>query len=127
MNASEADGSANVQAVFDELGRIAARPWVMLSAGAGKAEFRNVLSHAFNAGASGFLAGRAIWLDAFGAYPDWAQIQTDLEGGAVDYLKEISNLASTRAQDWSKHPCFGDTGAKFTPADAGFRHQYASI
>ncbi len=127
VNASEADGSAKVQAIFDEMGQLAGRPWVMLSAGAGKTEFRNVLEHAFNAGASGFLAGRAIWLDAFGAYPDWAQIQTDLEGGAVEYLKQISDLATKMAQDWSKHPCFGDTGAKFTPADAGFRHQYASI
>ena len=39
----------------------------------------------------------------------------------------MTNIATAMAQDWSKHPCFGDTGAKFTPADAGFRHQYASI
>ena len=31
-----------MQALFDEMGRLAGRPWVMLSAGAGKAEFRNV-------------------------------------------------------------------------------------
>ncbi len=127
VNAADADGSAEVQAVFDEMGRIAGRPWVMLSAGAGKAEFRNVLQHAFKAGASGFLAGRAIWLDAFSAYPDWDKIRTELEGSAVDYLKDIADLARREALDWSQHEYYGDTGAKFSPADASFRHNYASI
>ena len=61
-------GDAKVQAAFDEMGRLAGRPWVMLSAGAGKAEFRNILSHAYRAGASGYLAGRAIWLEPFGSF-----------------------------------------------------------
>lgn len=127
VNAADADGSAAVQAVFDEMGRIAGRPWVMLSAGAGKAEFRRVLEHAFAAGASGFLAGRAIWLDAFGAYPDWARIRAELEAGAVDYLAEISALAGARAANWARHPCYGADGAGFVPADAGFRHRYADF
>jgi len=124
VNASAADGSAEVQAVFDEMGQLAGRPWVMLSAGAGKAEFRNVLKHAFKAGASGFLAGRAIWLDAFNAYPDWEKIRLDLEGESVDYLSDISELADREAKDWSKHACYGPHGASFSPADASFRHSY---
>ncbi len=124
VNAADADGSAEVQAIFDELGRIAGRPWVMLSAGAGKASFRNVLDHAFTAGASGFLAGRAIWLEAFGHYPDWQAIRRDLEGEASAYLAEISVLADQKAKNWFAHECYGQKGAKFSPADAGFRHAY---
>ncbi|WP_371170740.1 tagatose 1,6-diphosphate aldolase [Aliiroseovarius sp. 2305UL8-7] len=124
VNAADADGSSDVQAVFDEMGRLAGRPWVMLSAGAGKPEFARVLEHAFAAGASGFLAGRAIWLDAFSAYPDWQRIKAELEGGAVDYMSQISTLADAKAADWAKHPCYGDGGARFTPADASFRHSY---
>lgn len=124
VNAADADGSAEVQAVFDEMGRLAGRPWVMLSAGAGKPEFREVLKHAFAAGASGFLAGRAIWLDAFQAYPDWDQIRMELEGGAVDYMSEICALADDQATNWKSHPCFGPCGARFAPADESFRHGY---
>lgn len=127
VNAKDADGSSAVQAVFDEMGRLAGRPWVMLSAGAGKAEFRNVLDHAFKAGASGFLAGRAIWLDAFTHYPDWAAIRRDLEGDAADYLADISALADQKAASWFVHACFGTGGARFTPNDASFRHKYAAI
>lgn len=124
VNAADADGSAEVQKLFDEMGRLAGRPWVMLSAGAGKAEFRNVLAHAFRAGASGFLAGRAIWLDAFKHYPDWDAIATELEGPSVDYMTEISTLADKAASDWRSHPCYGEGGARFSPPDAGFRHAY---
>ncbi len=127
VNASDADGSSEVQSVFDEMGKIAGRPWVMLSAGAGKTEFRNVLKHAFSAGASGFLAGRAIWLEAFNAYPDWSRIQSELELDSVDYMSEICALADQYAQDWTQHACYEDSGAVFSPANASFRHNYESL
>ncbi|MBO9479482.1 tagatose 1,6-diphosphate aldolase [Shimia sp. R11_0] len=127
VNAADADGSAEVQAVFDEMGRLAGRPWVMLSAGAGKAEFRNVLAHAFKAGASGFLAGRAIWLDAFNAYPDWDAVRAGLEGDAVDYMKDISALADAQAANWAQHSCYGAGGARLAAEGASFRNSYADI
>ncbi len=123
--ADDADGSADVQALFDEMGRLAGRPWVMLSAGAGKDAFQKVLEHAFAAGASGFLAGRAIWLDAFNHYPDWDAVARDLAGESADYMNEISGLADQQATDWRAHSCYGVGGAQFTPADASFRHSYA--
>jgi|GEM_PF-42116 len=83
---------AQVQAAFDEMGRLAGRPWVMLSAGAGKAEFRNILNHAYRAGASGYLAGRAIWLEPFGLYPDWSGMRKGLETGSVDYMRDLNAL-----------------------------------
>jgi tagatose 1,6-diphosphate aldolase len=125
--AAAADGSAQVQDAFDEMGQLAGRPWVMLSAGAGQAEFRRILEHAFRAGASGFLAGRAIWLDSFRAYPDWDQIERGLSGGAVAYLNEIGALADSQAAPWHAHPVFGAKGPGFHPADASFRHQYAEM
>ena len=124
VNAADADGSAEVQAVFDEMGRLAGRPWVMLSAGAGKPEFYKVLQHAFKAGASGFLAGRAIWLDAFRAYPDWDKVRAGLEGASRAYMADICALADAQAANWSTHACFGAGGASFKPADASFRHKY---
>jgi len=127
VNAADADGSAAVQAVFDDMGRLAGRPWVMLSAGAGKPEFKAVLEHAFAAGASGFLAGRAIWLDAFNHYPDWDAIKRDLRAGASSYMQEISDLADQKAAAWQSHACYGAGGARFLPDDASFRHQYSGF
>jgi tagatose 1,6-diphosphate aldolase len=124
VNAKDVDGSSEVQALFDEMGRLAGRPWVMLSAGAGKPEFRNVLQHAYAAGASGYLAGRAIWLDAFGAYPDWDAMRAGLEGDSRAYMAGLNALTDAKATPWVEHPCFGGAPPRVSPGDASFRHAY---
>ena len=104
--------------------RGAGRPWVMLSAGAGMEEFRRILSHAYRAGASGYLAGRAIWLKAFEQFPDWDGIRRGLRGEAVDYMKSLNELTDRDARPWQSHGCYGAAGARVEPADARFRHVY---
>ncbi|MEO1000756.1 MAG: tagatose 1,6-diphosphate aldolase [Pseudomonadota bacterium] len=124
--AADIEGAAEAGASFAEMGRLARVPWVMLSAGAGKAQFRTILGHAYAAGASGYLAGRAIWADAFAAYPDWAKIRTGLEGDSVAYMEEINAMTDAEARPWHAHPLFAG-GAGFAPADATFRHGYSDI
>ncbi len=118
------DDWQDVQKIFDEMGRLAGRPWVMLSAGAGKADFKNVLSHAYKAGASGYLAGRAIWLDAFAHFPDWQAMTKDLRTNSVPYMKDLNQLTDDHALPWFEHQTFAGGGAKFHPDDDSFRHQY---
>lgn len=115
-----APGSEKAQALFDEMGRLCGRPWVMLSAGAGMGEFKNVLSHAYQAGASGYLAGRAIWSDAFKAFPDWETIRSGLASTGVDYMKDINALTDKHAQPWWQP--WG--GAAMADATERFRHAY---
>ena len=99
----------------------------MLSAGAGKAEFRNILNHAYRAGASGYLAGRAIWLEPFGLYPDWDGMRKGLETGSVDYMRDLNALTDKAATAWDQHAVFGSDGAQFSPADQSFRHSYGNF
>ena len=120
-------GSTAVQALFDELDRAAGRPWVMLSAGAGMTEFRRVLHYAYGAGASGYLAGRAIWLEAFQRFPDWDGMRDELRGAAVPYMRELNELTGAMARPWHTHPCYGAAGARIAPADSTFRHVYAGF
>ncbi|MEZ5826215.1 MAG: tagatose 1,6-diphosphate aldolase [Geminicoccaceae bacterium] len=93
--------SQEVQALFDELGEAAGRPWVMLSAGAGKADFKRVLHHAFKAGASGFLAGRAIWLDAFRHFPDLDAMAADLAEDGRAYMDDLQSLTAAAARPFT--------------------------
>jgi len=127
VNASDVDGSAEVQALFDEMGRLAGRPWVMLSAGAGKSDFKQVLEHAYAAGASGYLAGRAIWLDAFAEYPNWEKIQQGLRAESVPYMAELNALTDASAIPWHQNPVFANGGAGFAHPDASFRHSYSEM
>ena len=122
-----ADGWEEAQTLFDALGEAAGRPWVMLSAGAGMAAFRNILTHAYHAGASGYLAGRAIWLKAFQQFPDWDAIRSDLRGPAVAYMQDINALTDAQARPWHAHPCYDGDVLRPAPGDASFRHQYPAF
>lgn len=120
-------GSAEARSAqrwFDELGAAAGRPWVMLSAGAGMQEFERILTYAYAAGASGYLAGRAIWLQAFQHFPDWDAMRAGLRGEAVAYMRRLNLLTDAAATTWHTHRVYGDGGACVLPADASFRHVY---
>ncbi|MGI9402648.1 MAG: tagatose 1,6-diphosphate aldolase [Rhizobiaceae bacterium] len=132
VNAAKVPGVGNegwekVQAVFDEMGRLAGRPWVMLSAGANKDAFRNIMTHAYQAGASGYLAGRAIWLDAFSNFPNWDVIKSELQGDALDYMRDLNALTGEKALPFKDHEIYRPEGAVIHPGDASFRHQYAGF
>ncbi|MEM9168368.1 MAG: tagatose 1,6-diphosphate aldolase [Pseudomonadota bacterium] len=113
----------DAQGWFDALGEAAGRPWVMLSAGAKMNEFRNILTHAYAAGASGYLAGRAIWLDAFQHFPDWDAIRAGLRGPARDYMRELNALTDDRARPWTAHPAYSEPPT-VNPHDETFRRFY---
>lgn len=118
----KADAKAT-QRLFDEMGKLAARPWVMLSAGAGMADFEIVLEYAYAAGASGYLAGRAIWAEPFKAFPDWDAIRAGLRGQSLPYVACINALTDRAATPWMQHPKFS-SGVTVPRPDAGFRHSY---
>ena len=114
----------NDLSLFKEMGTLARKPWVMLSAGAGKKEFKKVLKLAFKAGSSGFLAGRAIWLDAFHHYPDWGKVKHQLENSSRSYLSEIGLIAEKQALPWINHNYYSIEGSKFPYQNSEFRNLY---
>lgn len=125
----DADDSeaAAVQALFDEMGRAAGRPWVMLSAGVTQEQFARILTMAYRSGASGYLAGRAIWWDAFQQFPDLAAMRSELEEGAVAYMRKINALTDREAVPWHAHPTYGPEGPTLIAAGPGFRAHYEGI
>jgi tagatose 1,6-diphosphate aldolase len=96
------------QQYFTELGKAANRPWVMLSAGATRADFKKVLHYAYNAGASGYLAGRAIWWDDAKHFPDIPKMSSGMSENAVKYMQEISTLTAEQALPWQQHAIFNE-------------------
>jgi tagatose 1,6-diphosphate aldolase len=118
--------SREVQDVFDEMGRLCGRPWVMLSAGAGMAEFKNILACAYKAGASGYLAGRAIWAEPFKAFPDWDAIRAGLRGQSIPYMRELNALTDRAAAPWFEHAVYrGKVGVPHL--EGAFRRTYTGF
>jgi len=54
-------------------------PWVVLSGGLSAEGFLEALEASLDAGARGFLAGRAFWLEALKAYPDLGKVEEGLQ------------------------------------------------
>lgn len=101
------DGSAAAHAAaaeFEAIGSIcreAGVPWVMLSGGAAPEQFERVLSYAYAAGASGFLAGRTIWLNAIETlFPDIDGARRALRDEAHGRLRRLSEFTARHAPRW---------------------------
>jgi sulfofructosephosphate aldolase len=71
-------------------------PWVVLSSGVAAEDFPTAVATACRAGASGFLAGRAIWHDA--AAPDGYRER--LRAVAVPRARELAAIVDSTARPW---------------------------
>lgn len=86
-----------------EVGRVCERitaavpvPWVVLSQGVTIEDFPTAVRTACHAGASGFLAGRAIWSDTL------SDPTPLLRTRAVDRLKRLAELVDRSARPWQE-------------------------
>jgi sulfofructosephosphate aldolase len=94
------DGTAAQERITEACQHITAAlpcPWVVLSSGVAIDAFPGAVHAAGRGGASGFLAGRAIWRDAIGADPDVA-----LRDRAVPRLVELGHIVDRAATPWTR-------------------------
>jgi sulfofructosephosphate aldolase len=74
-------------------------PWVVLSQGVAPADFPTAVEAACRAGASGFLAGRALWTDALTGDRDAA-----LRGPSSDRLRRLGEIVDIHGRPWWQAP-----------------------
>jgi sulfofructosephosphate aldolase len=86
------------RAASEELARDITGPWVVLSQGVGLDRFADAVEAACRAGASGFLAGRALWSDVVGA-PD---VPAALRERSRPRLERLTEIVDTHARPWSE-------------------------
>jgi len=104
-----------------ELNQASRRPWVLLSAGVDFNSFKKQVEIACKAGASGFLAGRALWQEG-------AQIRSREErmkffqNTAAPRLKELTEIADSYGKPW--YFKLGVENGKFAPVTEGWYRSY---
>jgi tagatose 1,6-diphosphate aldolase len=104
-----------------ELNRASRLPWVLLSAGVDFNSFRKQVKLACKAGASGFLAGRALWQEG-------AQIRSRdermnfFQNTAAPRLKELAEIADSYGKSWYSR--LGAENGKFAPVTEGWYRSY---
>jgi sulfofructosephosphate aldolase len=72
-------------------------PWVVLSNGVKQQFFSEAVKACSMGGASGFLAGRAVWADIVGA----SDIPKALRQVSIPRLEQLAEIVDTHAKPWS--------------------------
>jgi tagatose-1,6-bisphosphate aldolase len=75
-------------------------PWVLLSEGAGFDDFAVQMEIVAKAGASGYIAGRAVWGDAVGALPAAERAAGLARAG--DRLETLNDIVREHGRPWSQ-------------------------
>jgi tagatose 1,6-diphosphate aldolase len=96
-------------------------PWVVLSAGVDFDIFCQQVEIACQAGASGFLAGRAIWQEAM-HFNQPKERTGFLATVGADRLKKLNEIAAKYARPWYKK--LGLTSDKLAPTAEGWYREY---
>ncbi|MFH0768699.1 MAG: tagatose 1,6-diphosphate aldolase [Chloroflexota bacterium] len=96
-------------------------PWVILSAGVDFETFYQQVEIACQAGASGFLGGRAIWQEAI-RIGDTRERVKYLSTVAVDRMKRLTEIANKYAVPWYKR--LGLAARELTPISESWYQEY---
>lgn len=89
---------AELRRASETLGSAIAGPWVVLSQGVERDDFRTAVQAACQGGAGGFLAGRALWSDVVG-HPDVDRVLAKV---AVPRLERLVEVVDRHATPWQK-------------------------
>jgi tagatose 1,6-diphosphate aldolase len=112
---------AKLKSYCRELSQVSRLPWVLLSAGTNFKRFKKEVEIACKAGASGFMAGRALWQEA-------ARISSREErlnffnSQTVSRLKELTRVADKWAKPW--YVKMGSKDGRFLDLSEGWYRSY---
>jgi len=115
------EGEGKLLGLCHELNRASRLPWVLLSAGVDFDSFQKQVEIACKAGASGFLAGRALWQEG-------AQIRSRkermnfFENTAATRLEKLAEIADSYGKPWYSR--LRAENGKFTPVTEGWYRSY---
>lgn len=101
---------AEVQAICRRLDAAAGTPWLILSAGVEPEEFTENIRLAGEAGASGFLCGRAVWQHVIDRFPHEARMKEYVNDAGRRNFRKILE-ANAGAKPWHRHRRFQEEAA----------------
>lgn len=92
-------GLADLRARMTQISELLPASWVLLSGGMPAGRFVAALEAALDAGARGYLAGRAVWWEPLQAYPDLAAVRRNLETTGVAALAALNRAIERLAPE----------------------------
>ncbi len=93
------EDEGRLQAYCQQLTQVSGVPWVLLSAGVSYDDFKKEVEVACKAGASGFMAGRALWQEATRVNSREERLSF-FRDHTVVRLKQLADIADTLGVSW---------------------------
>jgi tagatose 1,6-diphosphate aldolase len=112
---------AKLLGLCQELNRASRLPWVLLSAGVGFDSFKKQVEIACKAGASGFLAGRALWQEG-AQIASREERMSFFQNTAALRLKGLAEMADSYGKPW--YFKVRAKNGKFAPLAEGWYRSY---
>ena len=112
---------AKLKSYCQELSQFSRLPWVLLSAGVDFTRFRKEVEIACKAGASGFMAGRALWQEAARISSREKRLSF-FKSQTASRLKELTQIADKWATPW--HVKMGYKDGRFPDLSEGWYRSY---
>jgi len=112
---------AKLKTYCQELSQVSRLPWVLLSAGTDFEHFRKEVEIACKAGASGFMAGRALWQEAARISSREKRLSF-FKSQTASRLKELTQIADKWATPW--HVKMGYKDGRFPDLSEGWYRSY---
>jgi len=110
-----------LHAACERLNEASQAPWILLSAGVTFDDFARQVKIACQAGASGFLGGRAVWEEAM-PIPDARERRQWLATVGADRMRRLHDIAGEYGQPWWKK--WGDSIAALTLVSPDWYRHY---
>lgn len=104
-----------------ELSQASRLPWVLLSAGTSFERFKEEVEIACKNGASGFMAGRALWQEATRIHSREERLKF-FRNTTVPRLKELVYMADTHGNPWYRK--IGSKNGKLATVTEGWYRSY---
>jgi tagatose 1,6-diphosphate aldolase len=112
---------AKLKTYCQKLSQVSRLPWVLLSAGTDFVRFRKEVEIACKAGASGFMAGRALWQEA--TYISSREERLNFfKSQTVSRIKELTRMTDKWATPW--YVKMGSKDGRFTDLSEGWYMSY---
>ena len=73
----------------------------------GAEDFERSVSYAYRAGSASYLAGRAVWWQAFSHFPDFVGLEHGLATDSTRVLDRLNTLTDAKSTPWLQHAAFG--------------------
>jgi tagatose 1,6-diphosphate aldolase len=108
------EDESKLRTYCQDLSRASRLPWVLLSAGADFERFRKEVQIACQSGASGFMAGRALWQEATRIHSREERLKF-FRNKTVPRLKELTDVADTHGVPWYKKMTSKNGGSALMP------------